>query len=76
MEMPVIRRDSAGTPISVSVSALVGQGLDAMLNCIDELLAGELVQTVVTLNPEQGMIRAPSVSRWGRLLEKLHTILV
>ncbi|MEC8819926.1 MAG: ribosome rescue GTPase HflX [Pseudomonadota bacterium] len=72
MEMPVIRRDSAGTPISVRVSALVGQGLDAMLDCIDELLAGELVQTVVTLNPEQGMIRAKCFNMGSVIREVTH----
>ena len=72
MEMPVIRRDSAGTPISVSVSALVGQGLDAMLDCIDELLACELVQTVVTLNPEQGMIRAKCFKMGSVIREVTH----
>jgi len=28
------------------------------LNCIDELLGSELVETTVSLKPEQGMIRA------------------
>jgi len=57
-DRPVICRDSSGSPVSVRVSALRGEGLDAMLNCIDELLGSELVEATISLKPEQGMIRA------------------
>ena len=55
---PLVRRDAAGKPYSVQVSSLTGVGLPELLSCIDELISDDVVTTVFTLKPEQGMIRA------------------
>ncbi len=55
---PLVRRDVAGKPYCVQVSSLTGVGLPELLSCIDELIADDVVTTVLTLKPEQGMIRA------------------
>jgi 50S ribosomal subunit-associated GTPase HflX len=47
-----------GIPISVQVSAINGRGLPALVSCIDELIASDVVNTVIELTPEQGRIRA------------------
>ena len=54
----LVRRDAAGKPFSVQVSSLTGVGLPELLSCIDELISDDVVTTVLTLKPEQGMIRA------------------
>ena len=55
---PLVRRDAAGKPYSVQVSSLTGVGLPELLSCIDELISDDVVTMVLTLKPEQGMIRA------------------
>jgi len=55
---PEIRRNAMGIPISVQVSAINGRGLPALVSCIDELIASDVVNTVIELTPEQGRIRA------------------
>ena len=55
---PLVRRDAADKPYSVQVSSLTGVGLPELLSCIDELISDDVVTTVLSLNPEQGMIRA------------------
>ncbi len=55
---PEIRRNSMGVPVSVQVSAINGTGLPALISCIDELIANDVVNTVIELSPEQGRIRA------------------
>ena len=55
---PLVRRDAAGKPYCVQVSSLTGVGLPELLSCIDELISDDVVTTVLTLKPEQGMIRA------------------
>ena len=55
---PLVRRDAAGKPYSVQVSSLTGVGLPELLSCIDELISDDVVTSVLTLKPEQGMIRA------------------
>jgi len=54
----LVRRDAAGKPYSVQVSSLTGVGLPELLSCIDELISDDVVTMVLTLKPEQGMIRA------------------
>ena len=55
---PLVRRDAEGKPYSVQVSSLTGIGLPELLSCLDELIADDVVTTVISLRPEQGMIRA------------------
>ncbi len=58
MTGPLVRRDAAGKPVSVQVSSLTGAGLPELLSCVDELISDDVVTTVLSLKPEQGMIRA------------------
>ena len=55
---PEVRRNAMGIPVSVQVSAIDGRGLPALVRCIDELIASDVVNTVIKLTPEQGRIRA------------------
>ena len=54
----LIRRDVRGKPVSVQVSSLTGLGIDELVSAIDELIAEDVVNTVITLGPEKGLIRA------------------
>lgn len=55
---PSIKRDSNGKPVQVWVSALEGKGIELIIECLVELLAEDLVETTVTLAPDQGWLRA------------------
>jgi len=54
----LVRRDNRGRPSSVQVSSLTGLGIPELLAAIDELIADDVVTTVITLGPENGLIRA------------------
>lgn len=53
-----IERDENGRPWRVWVSALTGAGMGELMTAISELLAGELVETRLELQPQQGRLRA------------------
>ena len=55
---PRLERDASGKPFKVWVSAQTGQGLDLLVDAMGELLADELVETQITLQPHEGNIRA------------------
>jgi GTP-binding protein HflX len=55
---PRLERDVSGKPFKVWVSAQTGQGLDLLVDAMGELLADELVETQITLQPHEGNIRA------------------
>ena len=55
---PRITRDSEGRPVSVSVSAKNGAGLDLLRDAIGERLAGNFFRGCVELSPAQGKLRA------------------
>jgi GTP-binding protein HflX len=55
---PVIERDNFGKPIRVWVSALTGEGMELIIDCLTELLAVKVVETTITLAPDQGQLRA------------------
>ena len=55
---PVIERDRGGKPVRVWVSALAGAGLNLLNDCLAELLAEDIIETVVTLAADQGRLRA------------------
>ena len=55
---PEVRRNAMGIPVSVQVSAIDGRELPALVRCIDELIASDVVNTVIKLTTEQGRIRA------------------
>lgn len=55
---PRLERDASGKPFKVWVSAQTGEGLDFLVEAMGELLADELVETQITLQPHEGNIRA------------------
>lgn len=55
---PIVERDRFGNPVRVWVSALEGEGLNLLNDCLAELLAEDVVETTITLEPDQGRLRA------------------
>ena len=55
---PRIDRDESGRPERVWVSAVTGEGLELLLQAIAELVGQDMVSEQVTLNPDQGKLRA------------------
>jgi GTP-binding protein HflX len=68
----LIRRDARGKPVSVQVSSLTGLGIDELLSAIDELIAKDVVNTVITLGPEKGLIRAKCFEMASVMEERRH----
>ena len=56
--VPAVDRDRDVQPGRVCVSALAGEGMQGPSACLAELLAEDVVETVVTLAPDQGRLRA------------------
>ena len=54
---PRIDRDEDGKPGRVWLSAQSGAGVDELLRCLDELLAGDIVETTLLLPPDQFALR-------------------
>lgn len=57
-KFPTIERDRDGKPVRVWVSALAGEGMNLLNDCLAELLAEDVVETTITLAPNQGWLRA------------------
>lgn len=55
---PKVERDDQGAARVVRVSALTGEGLAVLNDCIAERLARSVVETVVTLKPGDGKLRS------------------
>ena len=55
---PIVERDDDGKPVRVWVSALEGEGMELITGCLTELLSEDVVETTITLNPDQGRLRA------------------
>src|SRR5690606_22649921 len=53
-----IERDENGRPWRVWVSALTGAGIAELMTALCELLGGELIETLLELQPQQGRLRA------------------
>jgi GTP-binding protein HflX len=53
-----IRRDEAGRPVSVSLSARDGQGIDALRTAISDQLASERINRWIQLESRDGKLRA------------------
>jgi GTP-binding protein HflX len=53
-----VRRDEHGTPVSVSLSAIQGEGVDALLDVISERLASERINRWIELKGQDGRLRA------------------
>ena len=68
----LIRRDARGKPVSVQVSSLTGLGIDELVSAIDELIAEDVVNTVITLGPEKGLIRAKCFEMASVMEERRH----
>jgi GTPase len=57
-EYPRIERDAAGLPSRVWLSAQSGEGVDLLLQSIAELVGRDWVRRSLTLEPQDGRIRA------------------
>ena len=55
---PRIDRDESGRPERVWLSAVTGEGRELLLQAIAELVGQDMVSEQVTLNPDQGKLRA------------------
>ena len=55
---PEVQRDSAGRPRRVWRSAKTGAGLEALLESVSELLAGEMADRVLRVAPNEGRLRS------------------
>ena len=55
---PCVERDRFGKPTRVWVSALAGEGVSLLRECLAELLAEDVIETVITLSPDQGRLRS------------------
>ena len=55
---PRIDRDEQNRPIRVWLSAKTGEGIDLLLQCIDEMLAKDMLQGTLRLNPTMAKLRA------------------
>lgn len=60
---PRVDRNEDGSPARVWVSAKNGIGLDLLLEAISECLGQDVIQTWLTINPEQGRLRARLYAR-------------
>ncbi len=57
-EEPRVDRDARGIPWRVWISSRKGRGLELLIECIKEIFSAGMVETVVTLQPSQGQLRA------------------
>ncbi len=55
---PKIQRDDNGKPVRVWVSAVTGAGLDLLETAISELMAEDMVEGCLSLQPAQGRVRS------------------
>ena len=55
---PRVDRDARGVPWRVWISAEKETGLELLVECIKEIFSANMVDTVVTLQPSQGQLRA------------------
>ncbi len=55
---PRIDRDAAGRPVRVWLSAATGDGIDLLLQALQELLGQDMVDQQLKLRPAQGRLRA------------------
>ena len=60
---PAIDRDAQGKPWRVWVSALTGDGIDLLLTAVGELLAGDMVQQDLVLQPAHARLRSRLYAR-------------
>ena len=57
-ERPRIDRDARGIPCRVWISSAEEDGLELLMECIQTILTADMIETVVTLQPSQGQLRA------------------
>ena len=57
-ELPRIERDHSGTAVRVWVSSVTGEGKELLLDAVSERLASDIIETSITLGPEDGRMRA------------------
>jgi GTP-binding protein HflX len=54
----MVNRDENGMPVSVSISARTGEGIDALREVISDCLASERINRWIELKGEDGKFRA------------------
>ena len=57
-ERPRIEKDDNGIVVGVWISSVTGDGKELLLDAISERLACEVIETSITLGPEDGRMRA------------------
>mgnify|MGYP003138409228 FL=1 len=67
---PRIDRHEDGSPARVWVSAKAGLGLDLLLEAVSECLGKDVIQTWLSLAPEQGRLRARLYARGAVISER------
>ena len=68
---PRVERNSAGEPTAVWVSALQGEGLEALLAAVVEKLPTETIHKHLRLQPSHGALRAALYSHKAIVSEKI-----
>jgi GTP-binding protein HflX len=57
-QQPTVHRDEKGMPVSVSISARTGAGIDALREVVSDCLASERINRWIELKGEDGKFRA------------------
>lgn len=68
---PRIDRDEDGVPQRVWLSAQTGDGLDLLLEAVNERLSGDMFHDTLTLEPSQGQFRAQLYARGEVVNERI-----
>lgn len=69
---PHIERDELDIPIRVWVSALNGQGLDLLMQAVEERVNADVVEQYLVLPPKAGRLRA-KIFQYGKILHEDHS---
>ena len=70
---PRIERDKQGLPTGVWVSGLHGEGLDLLQIAIGELLSEQIIDTILSLSPQEGQVRAQLYNMGAVVAETIDT---
>lgn len=71
-KQPAVDRDASGRPFRVWISARTGAGIDLLLESVGELLAGDLAQEELLLQPEHARLRSRLYARGAVQGEAVH----
>ncbi|MEX2326647.1 MAG: GTPase HflX, partial [Pseudomonadales bacterium] len=57
-ESPRVDYDENGAPKRVWLSAMTGEGIDLLIIAVSQLLSNHVIETTLSLSPNQGQLRA------------------